>query len=332
MQLIKEDRKTLTSFSANDTVFGKVMDIVPLSKMILEHLTEEDLDRFALVSQYCLVLAQDDLRFRRTGTIVIKKSMEDIPTSFWERLNKKVFCGNRTHLVVVLDTLKYFPVGAPSFVLEHVRELDLQPGPYILSLSKRRRGCVDIVDVCAYFNTMLPALDCVDLSPLAEEIPCRKYLNGSHSLCMLGVSKFCCEPSGRGLSKPSMLQPKRYNRRLDVLGKEKAENLKEFHVDPIDMYFDCPIAAYCEEDWFEIQGGHKSKLYLLQDFPNLERVTLSHARCRCTDSGEIHVLAMPQEALMKFVRHMPKLNWFRSDLTPENIVMLQAERPEVHFC
>jgi hypothetical protein len=33
----------------------------------------------------------------------------------------------------------------------------------------------------------------------------------------------------------------------------------------------------------------------------------------------------------KFVRCTPTLRWFRSDLTPENVVLLQAERPEITF-
>ena len=319
------------SVSINDEVFRKVLEIIPLSKMILEHLAEEDLDRFALVSQHCLVMAQNDLRFRRTGTIIFKRPLEEIPKSFWVRLNKNVFCGNRTHLVLVFETLKNFPLGTPSVVLEHVRELEFQPGPSIQAHS-RRNGYpdVELVDVCIYFNKMVPALDRVDIGPLAEVVSIWQYLNGSHRLCVLGVSKFCCELSRRRLIKPSMLQPKRCNRRLDILDKVKAENLKEFHVDPIYVYFDCPIAAYCEEDRFEIQGDRQIKLYLLQEFPNLERVTLGDAHY--TEGPGLSFLPMPQAALLKFVRHMPKLKWFRSDLSRENIVMLKAERPEVHFC
>jgi hypothetical protein len=40
---------------------------------------------------------------------------------------------------------------------------------------------------------------------------------------------------------------------------------------------------------------------------------------------------MSQEMLMDFVRSAPSLQWFRSDLTPENVAMLQRERPGVTF-
>jgi hypothetical protein len=35
--------------------------------------------------------------------------------------------------------------------------------------------------------------------------------------------------------------------------------------------------------------------------------------------------------LIRFVRNAPNLRWFRSDLTPENVAMLKAERPDVTF-
>jgi hypothetical protein len=40
---------------------------------------------------------------------------------------------------------------------------------------------------------------------------------------------------------------------------------------------------------------------------------------------------MPQRALIKFARRTPTLKWFKSDLTPENVALLRAERPDVTF-
>ena len=39
-----------------------------------------------------------------------------------------------------------------------------------------------------------------------------------------------------------------------------------------------------------------------------------------------------QASLMRFVRSAGKLKWFRSDLTDDNISILQNERPDVVFC
>ena len=40
---------------------------------------------------------------------------------------------------------------------------------------------------------------------------------------------------------------------------------------------------------------------------------------------------LPQEVIVKMVRNRPQLRWLRSDLTPENVAMLQQERPEITF-
>jgi hypothetical protein len=71
----------------------------------------------------------------------------------------------------------------------------------------------------------------------------------------------------------------------------------------------------------------------------LERVSIRNAKycvsskfpllMRMRDLSEPK--AVPQEGLMKFVRHASNLRWFRSDLTPENVAILKAERPEITF-
>jgi hypothetical protein len=67
---------------------------------------------------------------------------------------------------------------------------------------------------------------------------------------------------------------------------------------------------------------------LLRELPNLERVTLKHAEYCSGNDGWIE---LPQEALIKFVRHTPKLRWFCSDLTQDNVAVLKEERPDVEF-
>jgi hypothetical protein len=119
---------------------------------------------------------------------------------------------------------------------------------------------------------------------------------------------------------------------------------RDSYFDPFGVYFSSfspPIAAYCQEysqleqeTWFHnasnSNGG--ADWVLLQEYPNLERVTLKHAamtfRSPCDQGWKV----LPQEALMKFARHTPNLRWFCSDLTEENIASLKEERPEVEFC
>jgi hypothetical protein len=61
---------------------------------------------------------------------------------------------------------------------------------------------------------------------------------------------------------------------------------------------------------------------------SLERVSIKNVLCRHDYKLEG---PLSQGTLMRFVRDTPNLKWFRSDLTPDNIAVLQAERPEVTF-
>ena len=66
----------------------------------------------------------------------------------------------------------------------------------------------------------------------------------------------------------------------------------------------------------------------LSDKP-LERISIRNVRY--TDSDDNKQI-IPQSILMKFVRHAPAtVVWFRSDLSPANIRILQSERPGIQY-
>jgi hypothetical protein len=124
------------------------------------------------------------------------------------------------------------------------------------------------------------------------------------------------------------------------------KSLREIHIDPLGLIADehTPITAFCkeysqleEEIWFDNASRYNdgADWVLLREYPNLERVTLKHADYRERYNGnptDCFWKTLPQEVLIKFVRHTPKLRWFCSDLTQENIAILKEERPEVEFC
>ena len=60
---------------------------------------------------------------------------------------------------------------------------------------------------------------------------------------------------------------------------------------------------------------------------SLERVSIRNAKL----IAFIGYCKVPQHALIKFVRMVPSLRWFRSDLTQDNMNMLRLERPEVEL-
>jgi hypothetical protein len=311
---------------------------------ILEFVAEssEELNTCAMISQV-FRLSRDDSRFdqTRTGTIILKTSPENIPSEVWQRWDQQVFTGNRVRLVAILTQLpsyfSYPPKSPPA--LTSVRELILHRHSSVKVLECEHGGELAV----RFFKKILPNLDILDIGALAG--------NTSNPLCLntpdgvlhdLRISVFRCtaEVSYRGCHF-RLLQPCLF----PVDNSSTMNSLREIHIDPFGVYFhgtSPPIAAYCQEysqneqeEWFRwfrrfSRDNNGVDWVLLQEYPNLERVTLKHADYYTFDDRSWKVL--PQEVLMKFARHTPKLRWFCSDLTEENIASLKEERPEVEFC
>ena len=73
---------------------------------------------------------------------------------------------------------------------------------------------------------------------------------------------------------------------------------------------------------------------MLSGLTNIAYLSIKNATwCEWEDRRSDFPRAFPvtQEMLIKMVRHHPTLRWLRSDLTEENIAMLQHECPEVTF-
>jgi hypothetical protein len=94
-----------------------------------------------------------------------------------------------------------------------------------------------------------------------------------------------------------------------------------------EIYMDDSIFVYACVDTM-IQGELRyNDLFCLRCCNTfLERVSLKNAKCSISGGQNF-----PQIGLVRFVRNTPSLRWFRSDLSAENVAILQAERPEVTF-
>lgn len=82
--------------------------------------------------------------------------------------------------------------------------------------------------------------------------------------------------------------------------------------------------------------NHPEQNYVLQFCKSLERLSIKRATWGLMQSDDQdddvpHAEPLSQEMLMKMVRNLPNLRWLRSDLSPENIAILQQERPEITF-
>jgi hypothetical protein len=316
---------------------------------ILEFVAEssEELNTCAMISRV-FRLSRSDPRFEqtRTGTIILKTSVENIPPEVWQRWDQQVFTGNRVRLVAILtqlpgrDTFYSSSSNELPFALTNVREVILQWDSSVKvpeSLVEREHGGQGAV---GFFKTILPNLDILDIGALAETTIDIGLLNSpGNALFNSRVSVFRCTAEVVDHQcNFSLMQP-------DVFQVDDGmTSLRELHIDPFGVYFrhqSPPIIAYCkensqlqQEEWFgTIYSYNGLDWVLLQEFPNLERVTLKHATYLNRDFGvPDYWKQLPQEALIKFVRHTPKLRWFCSDLTQENIAILKEEHPEVEFC
>ncbi len=64
--------------------------------------------------------------------------------------------------------------------------------------------------------------------------------------------------------------------------------------------------------------------------PNLERVSIKGVTVEDQVIGVgSERQPLSQEAIVQFVRNTPSLRWLRSDLTEQNVAMLQKDRPEM---
>jgi hypothetical protein len=278
-----------------------------------------------------------------------KTSLAHIPPEVWQRWDQQVFTGNRVRLIAILTQLPgpgSFYTGYQAefpFPLTNVREVILQRDSSVEvseSVAERDHGGVGAV---GFFTSILPNLDILDIGALAvTTMDLRRPLTSPESVLFdLRISAFRCtaEVVYPGY-KFCLMQPYPF-----PVANDGMNRLREIYIDPFSVNFgdeSPPINAYCKEysqleEWFGNAYSYTNGVdrVLLQEYPNLERVTLKHAEYLegyDRNSDDDYWKQLPEEALIKFVRHTPTLRWFCSDLTQENIASLKEEHPEVEFC
>ena len=92
-------------------------------------------------------------------------------------------------------------------------------------------------------------------------------------------------------------------------------NLKEIEMN------NCRFICFHFDAWW----NDPNKFLFYHCSENLERVSIKNATYERT------ARTIPQAELVKFVQNVPSLRYFSSDLTPDNIAMLQLERPDIVF-
>ena len=137
------------------------------------------------------------------------------------------------------------------------------------------------------------------------------------------------------------------------------KNLKELHLDRAEFFFTAKInednadvdtdddaandTGYDDDDADDVVREDRAMVDM-KNYPNiflfyklfknnpLERVSIRHARWEKAHPNMLDPEFTTQKVLMKFVRKAPpSLVWFRSDLSSENIRILQSERPGIQL-
>ena len=68
----------------------------------------------------------------------------------------------------------------------------------------------------------------------------------------------------------------------------------------------------------------------MKDCESLERLSIKNATWSL-EENPLEKFPVSQDMLITMVRNHPTLQWLRSDLSADNVAMLQLERPEVTF-
>jgi hypothetical protein len=319
------DGKRLRITNDNDSIAG--FDNIPAecSARILQFLGVDDLASVAQVSHHFNENSlHPSLPQNRTATLTCVRRLDKSTGMFscsslplLQKLRDKgaLYQCRRFNRVKIIghNLLEKSPCQEEAYnvvpdlrTLPHVRVLDLSFPSNALQKDKKFKVCV-----AAILSSIMPCLQEIDLS--------NANVAGS---ALRHFAAQCPE-----LEKVTWDQ---HHANTNLSGKalNACRRLKE-------IYMDDSVFTY---DFGESQAIHAPAEWLnycifFHCNAKLERVSLKNAKCRGPRFGSSPgpTQTFPQIGLSKFVRNTPSLRWFRSDLSPENVAILQAERPEVTF-
>ena len=307
----------------------------PLLAECLSYLDEESIRRMCCVSKqyHALIHTHPNLKekyisileiraiYRNDGRRPIPKLVQNL-YRLRDKLQhyKKIKIIGRIHC----DVLNSYGLKRiiPKFSLQGVRALDIMslPDPSSWSYSHSLLGNA--------FGSILPNLQFLDLSNA-------RYQSGYAT-----INEFLW--NCRRLEKITWnnMDLSSYTFLSNAYNGNLASNLTELYMD--DATFFVFTSELRDGRLSDFENKEPAGIFLFhrctRNSKVLERLSIKNAKYggdlniqRDVPTG-VPVLAIPQAALVKYVRNAPtSLRWFRSDLSPENITMLQLERPDIEF-
>ena len=295
---------------------------------ILQFLSVDDLNSFVTTcKRNRLSRSHDTLDQTRSGTISLggpggAKNILQLLLTIQKQRWAQAFGGNRTRLKLVgLPSLDASKMGDLKMVargtkLDEVTQLDISSSP-----TSSRKQLLVKNSVGKALSLILPNLRQVDMSHVR-------------------ITQTAAEAFAKNCPQLQILRWNGSNDGLHITGQDLklCRNLKELYLDEARLYFGRPqniVQLFMQELDHVPQEDDVWILFACSS--NLERVSLRktkwfHFWLDCGRLGPQPAYPLQQEGLMKFVRRTPTLKWFRSDLSSENIAILQKERPRVTFC
>jgi len=297
---------------------------------IMSFLPSDDMNSVACMNHQCReARSNESLDQTRTGTIICSRAKNATVTSLSDTLNNasRAFTANYKHLKIVglevleeeveEDDYEWVPIEP----LAHVTTLELASNPTEPNESTLiARTCQSMVLLSLPFRNVTELiLGHERLSKTNLHLICERYKNLVRVTWKGGL--------------------------LDLEGDHfgASASLTELVIDGCRLVFDLsPIP-------FDVTGLHRIALggfanelpagahdretnpYAFMQCQHLERLSMKNTTCSISYSSNAHMESMLQEIIMKMVRHHPTLRWLRSDLTPENVAILQQARPEITF-
>ena len=259
----------------------------------------------------------DSLDQTRTGTIVWAMPFF-IDTVFYDMIAERgyhnVFQGNRSRLRVesyAMRSTRY----VESYSADQVQRAQL-PGVTSLDMSchSPEHGHVDRNLLLIRLCQILPNLKELDASNLIINDGDDDMRNEILRLCP-NLTSVTWKGSSAPLSGHYLNFPEMHELNLDD---------SMFHIRGPFLEERTEGRDYEEEP----TNGAAVNFFMLMDCQHVERLSIKGTSYGMEDMG---FQPVTQAMLIKMVRHHATLQWLRSDLSEENVVMLKRERPEITF-
>jgi hypothetical protein len=324
------DFKRFRNPNAYDSILG--FDNIPAecNVCILQFLDVNDLANVAQVSHYfnenslhpslpqnrTVTLTCVGRLDKSTGTLsasplpLLQKLRDKGALDQYQRFNKVKIIGHNLLANASIPEVRGMSPG--RFLLPHVRSLDLSFPSTALKKDTNLEVCI-----LALLAFTMPCLREIDLSNAnVTESALRHFALACPALEKISWNNH----QGNTLTSGT-------NTLLSGTALNACHDLKEIYMDNsvfryASVDIDDELAAIQDEG----RGGRDYDIFSHCN-TSLERVSLKNAKFSFFGPTKSFL----NLGLIKFVRNTPSLRWFRSDLSPESVAILQAERPEVTF-